>query len=75
MPCLFEGEHYFVLSQLGSNRTRFVHGERFSGILLPLVKSNLESATRTGFEAMNEAMKRRAESKSPHADEFESVRL
>ena len=71
MPGLFDGEHYFVLSQLGENRTRFVHGERFSGVLVPLVKSSLESATRAGFEAM----KVRAESNSPHADEFESVRL
>ena len=75
MPGLFDGEHYFVLSQLGENRTRFVHGERSSGVLVPLVKSNLESAIRAGFEAMNEAMKRRAESKSPYADEFEAVRL
>lgn len=65
IPGLFDGEHYFRLSSLGSNRTRLVHGERFSGVLVPFAKSSLESATRAGFEAMNKALKARAEGKSP----------
>jgi len=61
MPGLFDGEHYFLLSPIGSNRTRFVHGERFSGVLVPFAKSRLELGARAGFEAMNQALKVRAE--------------
>jgi hypothetical protein len=40
---------------------RFHHAERFSGILLPPVSKGLFEATRQGFEAMNAALKTRAE--------------
>lgn len=63
-PGLFDGEHYFRLSSLGTDKTHFIHGEKFSGILVPLLKSQLESGTRAGFEAMNQALKARAESAS-----------
>ena len=61
LPGLFDGEHYFQLAAVGSGRTRFVHGERFSGILVGLARSGLEAGTRAGFVAMNEALKARAE--------------
>lgn len=59
---LFDGEHRFVLEPLdGGERTRFVHGETFSGVLAgPLLRVSGDD-TRAGFEAMNEALKRRAE--------------
>jgi Uncharacterized conserved protein len=62
IPGLFDREHYFLLSSLGPDQTRFIHGEKFSGVLVPLLKSQLESGTRAGFEAMNQALKSRAES-------------
>ncbi len=40
---------------------RKVHNDEFSGLLVPLVWSGLEAATRTGFEKMNQALKKRAE--------------
>ena len=62
VPGLFDGEHYFVLEPQGSGTTRFVHGERFSGILVGLIMSaGMLDATRQGFEAMNTALKQRAE--------------
>lgn len=64
---LFDGEHYFLLSSLGSDQTRFVHGEKFSGVLVPFLKSQLESGTRAGFEAMNQALKSRAGNASSSA--------
>lgn len=67
MPGRFDGEHYFRLSPLAAGRTRFVHGERFSGILVPFARSSLESGTRAGFEAMNRALKARAEGAPPIA--------
>jgi hypothetical protein len=53
------------LSALESGGTLFRHGETFSGFLVPLVfRGALKRATERGFEAMNQALKLRAESKS-----------
>ena len=60
---MFAGEHSFVLERLSAGSTRFLHAERFSGLMAPLIMSGKTlAATKQGFEAMNEALKRRAES-------------
>lgn len=61
MPGLFDGEHYFRLEPRGARQVVFHHGEVFSGLLVPLFRRALDGATRKGFEAMNEALKREAE--------------
>jgi hypothetical protein len=53
---LFDGEHYFLLRKQGEHQTMLIHGERFSGLLVPFFRSQLESGTRAGFEAMNHAL-------------------
>jgi hypothetical protein len=63
IPGLFDGEHIFELFADGAGGTRFVQRENFSGILVPLMKKMLEGGTRQGFEAMNRALKARAEKK------------
>lgn len=57
------GEHYFDLMDLGNGRTRFVHGERFDGILPQVERlwDFLEGKLRPAYEGFNEALKRRAE--------------
>ena len=60
MPGLFDGEHAFGLEQQAET-CRFLHAERFSGLLLLLLGEGLFEATRQGFEAMNAALKQRAE--------------
>lgn len=64
VPGLFDGEHRFLLEPAdGGQRTLLRHGESFSGLLLPVIFSaRAQAATRAGFEAMNAALKRRAES-------------
>ena len=57
---IFDGEHYFKLTDNGKNQTKFVHGEKFSGILIPLMTKILEN-TKDGFELMNEALKTECE--------------
>lgn len=59
---IFDGEHYFQMTPNAQGGTTFVHGEKFSGLLVGLSKSSLEGATRAGFVAMNKALKERAES-------------
>jgi hypothetical protein len=60
LPGIFDGEHLFRIEPLESGRTRFVQSERFRGVLVPLFGKTLEQ-TRRGFEAMNAALKQRAE--------------
>jgi hypothetical protein len=60
LPGIFDGEHYFLLEEIGRDRTRLTHGESFSGILVGMFAGTL-SATQDGFEAMNAALKQRAE--------------
>ena len=61
MPGLFDGEHAFRLELLSTAGCRLHHTEHFSGLLVGLMGGSLLDATREGFEAMNGALKRRAE--------------
>lgn len=60
IPGIFDGEHYFLISKNGNGSTRFVHGEKFSGILVGALGKILEK-TMLGFEQMNEALKEECE--------------
>ncbi|WP_437558809.1 SRPBCC family protein [Acidithiobacillus sulfuriphilus] len=60
-PGLFDGEHYFQLTALSNGYMRFTQGERFSGILVGVFVASMEAATKAGFDAMNQALKNRAE--------------
>ena len=62
IPGLFDGEHRFLIEPLSDSAVRFVHAERFGGLLVPLLLGRVEASTRKGFEIMNEALKHRAES-------------
>ena len=61
LPGLFDGEHYFQLTALANGRTRFVQGEKFSGMLMSLFAARLGVSIKEGFVAMNAALKDRAE--------------
>ena len=61
IPGLFDGEHQFEIQPLGPGRVRFVQQERFTGVLVPLFARNLDAHTLPGFNAMNAALKARAE--------------
>lgn len=63
---IFDGEHYFRLEPAGAC-CRFVHGERFSGVLAALMGAGFYANVRRGFEAMNAALKARAEAPSSAA--------
>lgn len=61
LPFLFTGEHIFRLERLHESVTRFVQEERFYGILVSFVWNSMSVNTKSGFEEMNLALKRRAE--------------
>ena len=61
LPGIFDGRHSFQLEALANGRTRLTQAEQFNGILVPLMGAVL-GRTRAGFEAMNHALRVRAES-------------
>ncbi len=64
LPGIFDGEHDFQRSKPSPGRVHFTQGERFSGLLVHLVfRGSMRSGTARGFEAMNHALKARAEAK------------
>lgn len=59
---MFAGEHYFLLDPTAEGATRLTHGERFTGLLAPIImRGRTLAATEQGFVAMNEALKRQSE--------------
>jgi hypothetical protein len=60
LPGVFDGEHSLRIEPLEGGRSRFVQSERFSGLLVGLVKGAL-AKTEAGFERMNTALKARVE--------------
>jgi hypothetical protein len=61
LPGIFDGEHTLAVEPVGESTARFTQRERFSGILTAF-SGKLFDRTQAGFEAMNEALKRRCES-------------
>ena len=61
LPGLFDGEHIYEIVPLAEGGVRFVQREVFRGVLVSLLWKSLETNTRQGFEAMNAALKKRAE--------------
>lgn len=64
IPGLFDGEHIFELHPVDAQTTRFVQRENFRGLLVPFLWKSLDTNTRRGFEAMNEALKNHAEAQA-----------
>jgi hypothetical protein len=59
---IFDGEHYFILESVDKDITKFIHGEKFSGLLVPFVRKMLDK-TQKGFLLMNESIKNECERK------------
>ncbi len=60
MPGIFDGEHRFVI-EAREGGVRLLHGEKFSGLLIPFFWPGMGAEIRSGFEAMNIALKAEAE--------------
>jgi hypothetical protein len=64
VPGLFDGEHIFRLEPADQNGIKFIQREEFRGILASAFLKSIGETTRSGFDAMNQALKQRAESDS-----------
>lgn len=60
LPGLFDGEHAFRIEPEAEG-VRFVQTERFTGLLIPITPASLFERIQHGFEAMNRALRQRAE--------------
>ncbi len=60
---LFDGEHYFKLEAIDNHKVKFIHGENFTGILAGPILKIIQTDTKNGFEAMNQAFKKLIEQK------------
>ncbi|KAK9382650.1 uncharacterized protein V2V93DRAFT_160707 [Kockiozyma suomiensis] len=59
---IFAGEHYFAYSPSeDGSKTKFVQGEKFSGITSRLFMAFFAKSTEEGFVSLNEALKKKAE--------------
>lgn len=63
-PWIFCGEHYFILEPRNHKETKFIHGEIFGGLLLPLIWKKIQKSTEQGFLNMNLDLKKKVESLS-----------
>jgi hypothetical protein len=66
-PWLASGEHWFTIEHTGAGGVRFVQREEFVGVLPQLFGWLLARETRRGFDAMNRALKQRAEARALQA--------
>jgi hypothetical protein len=60
-PGLWYGEHSFTIEPEGENRVRFIDIEVFTGLLIPFLAKDIDTNSRRDFEAMDKALKQRAE--------------
>ena len=58
---LFSGEHVFTIEPIDASHVRFIDREVFNGLLVPLQAKDIDTNSRSGFEAMDKALKARAE--------------
>jgi len=61
LPGIFDGRHRFDLAPNGNGGTRLIHSEELDGVLVRFMRTRLATETLAGFEAMNTALKARAE--------------
>ncbi len=61
IPGIFDGRHSYALTKNTDGTTTFTHSERFTGLLIPLMKNKLNTEVKAKFEAMNSALKERVE--------------
>ena len=58
---VFDGRHRFEV-EASPTGTKFTQSESFDGILVRFLRKSLDTTTKSGFEALNVALKARAES-------------
>jgi hypothetical protein len=63
VPGIFDGDHRFLIEEVGAGRVRLTQAEKLSGVLVPFMPGVRKSTT-AGFVAMNSALKERTEARA-----------
>jgi hypothetical protein len=58
---ILAGEHYFIVKEEGPQKSRFIHGENFTGLAAGILKPLLEQRLNDSYNEMNRALKKRCE--------------
>lgn len=58
---LFSGRHIFTIEVLADNKVKLTHQEKYSGLLVFLIDPAFFGKAKRGLNAMNAALKKRAE--------------
>jgi hypothetical protein len=61
VPGMFSSERRFRIESLPAGGVRFHHGEQVNGIMAPLLAKRRQLRTESALDAMNTALKQRAE--------------
>jgi hypothetical protein len=65
MPGVLDAEHSFTITAREDGGVRLSQDETFTGLLVPLIARSLDRHTLPAFDAMNAALKHRAEQPTP----------
>lgn len=57
VPKMFEGEHYFRITEKSDGGVRFTQGERYAGLLEPAFREVVESINREAMNEVNRALR------------------
>jgi hypothetical protein len=58
---VFNGEHSFLIEPIGNDQVHFTQSEKFTGSMVVSLEGWLDTTVKQNFEAMNRALKQRAE--------------
>ena len=59
---IFSGNHYFRLEARGDDRTRFIHGEDFTGVVAALLmRGGMMDRLKTSYDRFNRSLKKHIE--------------
>lgn len=69
---IVNGNHYFELRKLDEERTLLIHGEDFTGLIIPAI-SLLLNQSKSAYKDLNNALKERVENAYAQQKEAETV--
>jgi hypothetical protein len=58
---VFNGEHSFLIEPIGNDQVHFTQSKKFTGSMVVSLEGWLDTTVKQNFEAMNRALKQRAE--------------
>lgn len=66
LPGIFDGRHRFELTSSDGGGTLLTQSEQLDGVLVRFLRRSLDTKTRAGFVAMNDALKAQVEGTAAH---------